>query len=123
MADNFPDRLAQAKLATEDDTIDFVKKAYFDNKLKNLNKKVTSYKTKRLEAKKKLTDLTNKVEKLSEKGYDFLLATIYFIGDDSYENFLVSAHAYSSAFLIEKALSRRQKTCRCRFCMSPIFLL
>ena len=42
---------------------DFVEKKDFDDILKNLNKKVTSSKTKHMEAEKKLTDLTNKVHK------------------------------------------------------------
>ena len=60
----------------------------FDDKLKNLNK-VTSNKTKHAEAEKKITDLTNKVAQLSEKGYDFLLSRMYFTGNDGYQNFLV----------------------------------
>ena len=38
--------LAQANLASKNDIAGFVKKTYFDNKLKNLNKKFTSNKTK-----------------------------------------------------------------------------
>ena len=51
-------RLAQAKLAIEAGISDFVKETDFDNKLKNINKKATSNKTKYVEANKKLTDLT-----------------------------------------------------------------
>ena len=40
---------------------DFVEKKDFDDTLKNLNKKVTSNKTKHIEAEKKITDLTNTV--------------------------------------------------------------
>ena len=39
----------------------------FYDKLKNLNKKVTSNKAKHIEAENKITDLTNKVRKISEK--------------------------------------------------------
>ena len=46
MADNSPARLAQTKLATKTDMDDFVKETDSDNKLKNINKKVTSDKTK-----------------------------------------------------------------------------
>ena len=53
--------MSQANLATKADIDDFVEKTYFDDKLKNLNKKVTSNKTKYLEAEKKLTDLTNEI--------------------------------------------------------------
>ena len=45
-AENFPARLAQANLATKSDIVNFVDKTDFDDKLKNLNKKVTSNKTK-----------------------------------------------------------------------------
>ena len=40
------------------DIDDFVEKTDFDDRLKNLAIKITSGKTKHLEAKKKLTDLT-----------------------------------------------------------------
>ena len=46
MADNSPARLAQTKLATKTDMDDFVKETDFDTKLKDINKKVTSNKTK-----------------------------------------------------------------------------
>ena len=44
-SDNFAARLKQANLASKNDITDFVKKTDFDDKLKNLNKKVTSNKT------------------------------------------------------------------------------
>ena len=47
-AENFAARLAQANLASKSDIANFVKKTDFDDKLKNLNKKVTSNKTKHL---------------------------------------------------------------------------
>ena len=47
-AENFPARLAQANLASKSDIANFVKKTDFDDKLKNVNKKVTSNKTKHL---------------------------------------------------------------------------
>ena len=37
----------------------------------NINKKMTSNKTKHIEADKKLTDLTKKVAQILEKGYVF----------------------------------------------------
>ena len=46
MEDNFARRLTQASLQTKTDTADFIKKKEFDDKLKNLNKKFTSNKTK-----------------------------------------------------------------------------
>ena len=45
----------------------------FYDKLKHLNKKATSYKTKHVEAEKKKTDWINKVAQTSKKGYNFLL--------------------------------------------------
>ena len=68
--ENFATRLAQAKLATKVDVVDFIKKNKFDDKLKKLNEKVTSNKTKHVEAEKKITNLTNKNKQTSEKGYD-----------------------------------------------------
>ena len=47
-AENLPARLKQANLATKADIHDFVKKTIFDNKLKNLNKNVTSNKSKQV---------------------------------------------------------------------------
>ena len=80
-AEMFAARLAQANLVTKADIADFVEKRDFDDKLKNLNKKVTSNKTKHVETEKKLTDLRNNVAQIPQKGYDFLLGRIYFIGD------------------------------------------
>ena len=45
-AENFSARLKQANLATKGNIADFVKKTNFDDKLKNLYKKVTSNKSK-----------------------------------------------------------------------------
>ena len=47
-AENFAARLAQANLASKNDIAALVKKTDFDDKLKNLNKKVTSNKSKHL---------------------------------------------------------------------------
>ena len=47
-AENFPARLAQANLLSKSDIASFIKKINFDDKLKNLNKKVTSIKSKHL---------------------------------------------------------------------------
>ena len=70
--DNFVAKLAQAKLATKDGIADFVKETDFDQKIKNLNKKVISNTTKHVLVEKKLTELTNKIAKISEKGYELL---------------------------------------------------
>ena len=47
-AENLAARLAQGNLATESDIGSFVKRTDFDEKPKNLNKKLTSNKTKHL---------------------------------------------------------------------------
>ena len=44
--EDFAARLAETNLASKNDIANFVKKTNFDNKLKNLNKKFTSNKTK-----------------------------------------------------------------------------
>ena len=51
-------------LAAKVDIDNFVEKTDFDDKLENLNKKPTLNKTKHVEAKRKLTDLTNKVTQI-----------------------------------------------------------
>ena len=55
--ENFAARLKQANLATKGNIADFVKKADFDDKLKHLNKKVTSNKSKHLLVKTELKKL------------------------------------------------------------------
>ena len=64
IADNFATRLKKANLATKSDIDDFVEKTDFDDKLKNLNKNVTSSKTKHAEVEGKLTDLTKKISQI-----------------------------------------------------------
>ena len=70
-----------------------------DDKLKILNQKITSNKTKYAEAEKKITALTNKFEQLSEESHNFLLGRMYFTGNDSYENFLAFTPMFSSLIL------------------------
>ena len=70
-----------------------------DDKLKKLHKKVTSNKTKHVEAEKKLINLTNKVTQISDKGYDFSLGWMYFIGNNGYQNFLIFAPMIISLIL------------------------
>ena len=76
-----------------------VNKCDIDKKLINISKKITSNKTRHIEAGKKLTDLTKKVARISEKRYDFLLDRMYFTGDDGYQNFLVFPPMLSSLIL------------------------
>ena len=47
-------RVAQVNLANKIDTVNFIKMTDFDNKLKNLNKKITSNKTKNVLVENKL---------------------------------------------------------------------
>ena len=44
--ENFASKLGQANLASKNDIANFVRKTDFEDKLKNLNKKATSNKTK-----------------------------------------------------------------------------
>ena len=69
-AENFAVRLKQANLATKTDTDDFVKKANFDDKLKNLDKKV-QIKQHHAEVEKKITNSTNKLQKYQKKDLIF----------------------------------------------------
>ena len=73
MVATFDETLKQVKSATKDDIDDFVKRTYFDKKLKSINKKVTSNKTKRLETEKKQNDLSEKFKLLSTKGLGFFV--------------------------------------------------
>ena len=56
-AENFAARLGQAYLASKSDIADFVRKTDFDNKLKNLNKKITSNKIKHVRVENELKKL------------------------------------------------------------------
>ena len=47
-AENFAARLAQANIASKSDIANFIKKTNFDDKLKNVNMKITSNKTKHI---------------------------------------------------------------------------
>lgn len=62
-------------------------KTYFDEKLKSINKKVTSNKTRHLKTAKKLKDLPPKIFENIRKSIWFLLDRMYFTGDDSYPFF------------------------------------
>ena len=64
---NFAARLGQAKLLTKDDIVDFVRKTNFDEKLININRKVTVNKARHVEVKNKL-DYLSKVKIISRKG-------------------------------------------------------
>ena len=64
----FAARLEQANLASKSDIANFVKKTDFDDELKNLNKYVTSNKTKHVLFERKLNELSKIVEGIWTKG-------------------------------------------------------
>ena len=66
--ENSAAKLAQAKIATKDDIANFSKKANFNEKLININRKVTLNKTRHVEVQNKLYDLLKKVKIISIKG-------------------------------------------------------
>ena len=68
-----------------------------------MNKKVTSSKTKYIEAEIKITDLTNKVVQILEKQYD---ERMYFTVDDGYQNFLVFTPIVSSLMLMKNQFKK-----------------
>ena len=71
-----PARLKQANLANKIDIANFVNKTDFDDKLKNLNKNITSNKTEPVLVETELKELTKKVKLLSTKDYSFFLGRI-----------------------------------------------
>ena len=66
-AESFAAKLAKENLATKSDITAFVRKTDFGDKVKILNKKVNSSKTKHVEDEKKISDLTNKGAQISGK--------------------------------------------------------
>ena len=67
MLRNF-ERLAQANLASKNDIAALVKKTDFDNKLKNLDKNISSNKTKHILVENELNEISEKVKTISTKG-------------------------------------------------------
>ena len=84
--DHFTGRLKQANLASKNDIPDFLKKTDFDGKLKNLNKKVISNKTKHELSEIELNELSKKFKLLSAKDYNFFLSRIYFTSNHGSQN-------------------------------------
>ena len=93
---NFAARLAKANLASKNDVVNLLNKTDFDDKLKNLDKKVTSNKTRRIEVETKLDDLEEQFKIISTKGlpadwinkYSFLNGAKY-VSSDGLQNYLV----------------------------------
>ena len=63
-AENFRARLKQANLATKGNIADFVKMINFDDKLKDLYKKVTSNKSKHVLVENEFKKIQDKIKKL-----------------------------------------------------------
>ena len=61
-SENFSARLAEANLARKNDIVNSVKKADFDDKLKDLNKKGTSNKTKHVLAENDVNEISENVK-------------------------------------------------------------
>ena len=79
--------IKKEKLAIKDD---LAKKTDFHKYLRKLNKKFTLNKTKQVQAKKKLTDLTKKFAQIylcKYRTHEFSLSRVYFAGDDGYQKF------------------------------------
>ena len=88
-ANNFASRLAQVNLSSKTDIANLVKKTDFDDKLKILNKKVTSNKTKHVLAENELNELSETMKLLSTKDFDFLLGRMYFTRSDGFQYLFV----------------------------------
>ena len=78
---NFASRLAQANLASKTGIANFVKKTGFDDKLKNLNKKATSNKTKHVL-------IENELKNVWTFDSSYFIGQSYF-GNDGSQNFLI----------------------------------
>ena len=87
-SENFASRLASANLAIKNDIANFVKKADFDDKLKDLNEKVTSNKTKNVL-------LENEFKKWKTFDSSLFIGQSYFVNDGS-QNFLVFQSVYKT---------------------------
>ena len=85
-SENFAVNFAQANLESKNNIANFIKNTDFDDKLKNVNKKVISNKTKHVLVENKLNELSEKVTLLSAKDYYFLLGTMYFTSNDGFKN-------------------------------------
>ena len=101
---DFDERLAQANLSSKIDICNFVKKTDFDDKLKNLSKKVTSNKTTHVLAENELDELSEKVNLLSTKDYSFFVGRLYFTSDDGSQKFFV----YQPTFNVLEDKSRQE---------------
>ena len=79
---NFTVRLKQANLAKKIGIANLAKEKDFHDKLKHVNKNVTSNRTKHVKAEKEISDLTKKVAQMSGKGYAFCQVEHCFTDND-----------------------------------------
>ena len=91
-AANFAARLQQTTLATKSDIADLGKDIDFDEKIKNIIKKVTLNKTKHVLVENEVNDLSGKIKLLSTKDYNLFLVRMYFTGDDGFHNMFINQH-------------------------------
>ena len=93
--ETFASRLAQVNLASKTHIANLVRKTDFDDKLKNLNKKVTSNKTKHVLVENELNEVSEKIKLLSTKDFDFLLGRMYFTRNDGFQYLFVYQPTFS----------------------------
>ena len=100
----FAARLAQANLASKNDIAAFVKKINFDDKIKNLNKKVTSNKLKHLV-------VENELKNQKHLNQVFLLVKATFISDGAQLYLIFQPLHYTLARLddTERIVSQKSK--------------
>ena len=72
-SENFAPRWKEADIARKKDIADFVKKTDFNGKLKNINEKVTSNKSKHVLVENELNELSKKLGKYQIKDIVFLV--------------------------------------------------
>ena len=80
-ARNFTARLKQANLTTKVDIVDFVKETDFDDKPKNLDKKVTLSKSKHVPVENELKKIQDKIEKSQTYDSSLFIGQSYFFND------------------------------------------
>ena len=84
--------MAQANLASKNDSSNFEKKADFDE-LQKLNKnKINSTKTIHILVENELNELLEKDKLSSTKDYSFVLVRIYFTGNEGFQNVCLSTN-------------------------------
>ena len=97
-AEHFAARLEQANLPSKNDIANFVKKTDFVDKLKSLNKKITSNKRKHVLVENELNELSEKVKTISTKGLtkDLIINLIFSMDQNIsiQEHYKIILHLY-----------------------------